>query len=465
MSTKLQLRNSLQVTITPVMHYFIDLLACNRMEFEKKLQNEVDSNPMLEIEVPETTVVEPEVNSIEKRLERADTSYLNHYEDQGFFKRSEDAIDKNKALELLTPSNETLSEHLMQQAMSALETEEELEIARQIIYNLDPDGYLSAEITSIAGPLKTTPDEIERIRTIIRGFEPSGCASQNLKECLIAQVDDTTGNSVLRQLIEHHLEDISRSRYDVILKHFSISMDELQKNLGHLRRLNPRPAESYSEQRVEYAEVDLMLVKDGGEYKVYYIEEGTPRLSISRYYNEMLDQTRDKATKSYLKSRHRDAQFLLESIDLRKKTIVRIAEYLVKAQKDFLDFGEKWKRPLTMKEVAQGVALNESTISRAVNNKFMATEKGLLSLKSFFSYGLKGDFGFSHSVDTIKQKLKEIIAEENPAKPLSDEELAKRLSTLGIKIARRTVRNYREELNIASTFIRRKENHLKGGKP
>ncbi len=234
--------------------------------------------------------------------------------------------------------------------------------------------------------------------------------------------------------------------------------------VARLKRLNPRPAESYDNGEVEYAEVDLMLIKENGEYRVMYLEEGIPRLTLSQYYREMLEKTRDKKTVSYLKSRYRDAQFFIESIELRKKTILRIAEFLVKAQKDYLDFGEKWKKPLTMKDVAREVNLNESTISRAVSNKFMTSDKGILSLKDFFSYGLKGDFGFSHAVGTIKDKIRELIAGEAPEKPLADDEIAVKLAGLGIRIARRTVRNYREEMNIPSSFVRKKENKIKGVK-
>ena len=234
--------------------------------------------------------------------------------------------------------------------------------------------------------------------------------------------------------------------------------------VARLKRLNPKPAKSYEKDETEYAEVDLMLIKENNEYKLIYIEEGMPRIMLSKYYQEMLQKTADKKTISYLKERYRDAQFFIESIELRKRTIIRIAEYLVKAQKDYLDFGEKWKKPLTMKNVASAVNLNESTISRAVNNKFIASEKGLISLKSFFSYGLKGDFGFTHSVETIKEKIRELITGEQPEHPLSDDDLSVRLANLGIRIARRTIRNYREELNISSSFIRKKQNKIKGAK-
>jgi len=464
MSIKMQLKGTQQLTITPVMHYFIQLLADNHLELLETLQNEVEANPMLEIETPEKIVSESEANDYQKRIERADASFMTPYEDHGFLRKNPDDIDKNRALEILTPSNVSLADHLLEQVNAAFNGANEIEIARQIIYNLDGDGYLKTEIESIASLIQATPVEIERVRRIITLFDPPGCASKSLPECLLAQVGEDPGDEKLRLLIRDHLEDLSRSNYENIGRRLGIGMEELMTLVSRLKRLNPRPAEAFDNAEIEYAEVDLMLIKENGEYRVMYLEEGIPRLTLSKYYQEMLEKTSDKKTVSYLKSRYRDAQFFIESIELRKKTILRIAEYLVKAQKDYLDFGEKWKKPLTMKDVAREISLNESTVSRAVSNKFMTSDKGILSLKDFFSYGLKGDFGFSHAVGTIKDKIHELIQGEAPEKPLADDEIAVKLAGLGIRIARRTVRNYREELNIPSSFVRKKENKMKGVK-
>jgi RNA polymerase sigma-54 factor len=457
----MQLKGTQQLTITPVMHYFIQLLANNHLELAETLQNEVEANPMLEIEPVEKTVPEEEANDYQKRIERADSSFMTPYEDHGFLRKNPDDIDKNRALEILTPSAVSLADYLLEQAGATFNEESEIEIARQVIYNLDGDGYLKTEIESIASLIGTTPAEIDRVRRLITLFDPAGCASKSLQECLLAQVPEEPQNEKLRLLISDHLEDLSRSNYDAIARRLGVGSDEVLALAARLKRLNPHPAEAFDREDVEYAEVDLMLIKENGEYKVMYLEEGLPRLTLSKYYQEMLEKTGDKKTVSYLKSRYRDAQFFIESIELRKKTILRIAEYLVKAQKDFLDFGEKWKKPLTMKDVAREVNLNESTISRAMSNKFMTSEKGIIPLKVFLSYGLKGDFGFSHAVGTIKDKIRELIAGEPAEKPLADDEIAARLAALGIRIARRTVRNYREELKIASSFVRKKENKIK----
>jgi len=464
MTIKMQLKGTQQLTITPVMHYFIQLLADNHLELLETLQNEVEANPMLEIETQEKIVRESEANDYQKRIERADASFMTPYEDHGFLRKNPDDIDKNKALEVLTPSSVTLADHLLEQAMATFSGRDEIEIARQVIYNLDGDGYLKIEIESIASQIQTTPGEIERVRRLITLFDPPGCASRSLPECLLAQVGEGPDDEKLRLLIRDHLEDLSRSNYESIGRRLGLGMDELMPLVSRLKRLNPHPAEAFDREDVEYAQVDLMLIKENGEYRVMYLEEGIPRLTLSQYYQEMLEKTTDKKTVSYLKSRYRDAQFFIESIELRKKTILRIAEYLVKVQKDYLDFGEKWKKPLTMKDVAREVNLNESTVSRAVSNKFMTSEKGMIPLKVFFSYGLKGDFGFSHAVGTIKDKIRELIQGEAPEKPLADDEIAARLAGLGIRIARRTVRNYREEMKIPSSFVRKKENKIKGVK-
>jgi len=458
MATRLNLKTGHQITINPVIHSFIGFLPLSRLEFIEKIQNEVESNPMLDIEPPTTSIKrkETDVGEIERRLERADDSFLTPYKEQGFLNRNDDRIDKNRAIELFTASVVTLSDYLMEQAMSQF-NEKELDVASHIIYNLNREGYLDIEIESIASSIGSTPEEIEKIRETIKTFDPPGVASKSLQECLLAQVEDAPGNAKLRSLITNHLEDLSKSRYDDIIKKLDVDRDELNRLIGMLKRLDPKPGASYEDEEVDYAIVDLMLVKEDNEYKIKYIEEGIPRMLLSSYYEQMLDKSHDKKTRSYLKERHRNAQLFIEGMDLRKSMIVKIAEILVQRQKDFLDFGEKWKKPLTMKEIAQELGYNESTISRAVNNKFIATENGLISLKKFFSYGIKGEFGFVHSVETIKDKIKKIIDDEPKNRPLSDQHISAKLATLGIKISRRTIRNYRDEMNLPSSSKRKEK--------
>jgi RNA polymerase sigma-54 factor len=464
MAIRLTLKPTQQLTINPVIHVFIGILPLNRVEFVDRIKNEVESNPMLDIETPaaDSSKRENDVSDIEKRLERADSSFLNEYREESFLKSGRDRLDKNRAIELFTASTVSLSDYLMEQAMTQF-NEKELEIAEQIIYNLNQDGYLDIEIESTASSLDTTPAEIERIRNIIKNFDPRGVGARSLKECLLAQVDDTPANIMLIRLIENHLEDLSKSKYSDIMKKLNIQKGELTKLINDLKRLDPKPGADFEKENIDYAEVDLLLVKENNNYEVKFIEDGIPKMVLSSYYEQMMNQSPNKKARSYLKDKFRNAQLFIEGINLRKSMIVKIAEVLVKKQKDFLDFGEKWKKPLTMKEVAQELSYNESTISRAVNNKFIASEKGLVSLKSFFSYGIKGEFGFKHSVETIRDKIKKTIEEEPKDKPLSDQDIVAKLSELGIKISRRTIRNYRDEMNLPNSSKRKEEYKLNEG--
>ena len=456
MSTKLTLKPSHQLTINPVIQTFIGFLPLNRIEFIDKIKNEVESNPMLEIESSETPESKDggDINYIEKKLEKADSSFLSSYEEQGFAKKyyDKDKIDKNRAIELFTPSAISLSDHLIKQAMSQF-NEKEYEIANYIIYNLNKDGYLDVEIESIASTINTTPEETERIRKIIITFDPPGVASKSLKECLLAQVKES--DEKLRFLISDHLEDLSKFKYDIILKSLKIEKEELFQILAQLKRLDPKPGYNFETEDVEYAEIDLILIKENDDYNIKFIDEGVPRLMLSTYYEQMLNKTPDKKTKTYLRQKFKNAQLFIEGIDLRKSIIVKIAEILIKKQKDFLDFGDRWKKPLTMKEVARELSYNESTISRAVNNKFIASEKGIIRLRDFFSYGIRGKFGFKHSVETVKDKIKKIIEDEPEENPISDQDIAAKLTNLGIQISRRTIRNYRDELHILNSSKRK----------
>ncbi|HDP94624.1 MAG TPA: RNA polymerase sigma-54 factor [Candidatus Aminicenantes bacterium] len=466
MSTRLHLKQTTSLVLNPVVHTFLELLPLNRLEFMDRIQNEVDSNPMLEVEDPfskdaETSARDDETNLLEQKLNKADDSFVSHYEENGFLKPDPDRIDKNRAIELFSAEKEDLADHLMGQARTEFSLEE-LRIARHIIFNLNSDGYLDLLIESAASALNTTPEAIEEIRRRITGFDPQGSAARSLSECLLAQVPENPDNTKLRRLIHSHLDDLARSRYEEIMKQLEVDRKELNRLIERLRRLNPRPASRFEHDDIEYAEVDLLLIKDEHGYQVRYIEEGMPRLLISSYYQEMLEKPLDRKTRSYLKDRQRNATLFIDGLELRKKMIVRIAEFLVTQQKDFLDFGPKWKKPLTMKEVAQALNYNESTISRAVKNKFMASDRGLISLRSFFSYGIKGEFGFKHSVETVREKIQRIIESEPHAHPLSDQLIAEQLNRLGIHISRRTVRNYREELNLSNSSKRREEYKLKG---
>jgi RNA polymerase sigma-54 factor len=452
------------LVINPVVHSFLEFLPLSRLEFSQKIRNEIESNPWLETEVGEfeaPSKTENEYNEIEERLQNADESYLNNYEDERFLKHNDDRLDKNRIIELFAASQVSLTDHLMEQARSEF-TERELDLAKHIIYNLNRDGYLDVEVTTIADSLSSSAEEIDAIRRRIMSFDPRGVAAQNLEECLLAQLNEDEALEHLTLLIMCHLDDLARLKYQDIQKSMSIDADRLNALIAKIRRLSPKPASRFDVGSIDYAEIDLLLVKEENNYVVHYIDEGMPRLVLSSHYDAMMADKSDRDTRSYLKDKYRNAKLFIEGIDLRKQMVVKIAQLLVDKQKDYLDFGEKWKKPLIMREVAEELSLSESTVSRAVSNKYMATDMGIILLKSFFAHGIKGDYGFTHSVSTIVDKIKRIIDEEPRSKPMSDQQIAEQLTNLGIHISRRTIRNYRDELNIPSSS-KRKEQYLLSG--
>jgi len=465
MSTKLHLKHSQQLVINPVVHSFLEFLPLSRLEFTQKIRNEVDSNPWLETDIGDSenssNSDEHEFNDITERLERADESYLNNYEDERFLKHNDDRLDKNRVIELFASSQVSLTDHLMEQARAEF-SERELELAKNVIYNLNGDGYLDVEITTIAESLSSTPEEIDSIRQKIMTFDPQGVAARNLEDCLLSQLQKDDDFDSMSILIRNHIEDLAKLKYQDIQKAMSIDSERLNLLIGKLKRLNPKPAARFETGSIDYADVDLLLVKEDNNYVVHYIDEGMPKLVLSSHYDAMIEDNSDKDTKSYLKDKYRNAKLFIEGIDLRKQMVVKIAQLLVDKQKDFLDFGEKWKKPLIMREIADELSLSESTISRAVSSKYMATDMGIILLKNFFAHGIKGDYGFTHSVSTIVDKIKRIIEEEPRKKPFSDQYIAEQLKNLGIHISRRTIRNYRDELNIPSSS-KRKEQYLLSG--
>jgi len=455
-STKLQLKGKLGLTINPVIHSFIEFLPLGRVEFIETLKQEIESNPMLntqsDTEEPPEKLEAPD--QLKNRYDRCDSGIMARYEEDGFLKKPSDAMTKQRAIELFGSASITLHDHLMEQAEIEF-SPEELRIAEYIIYNLTESGYLNIELESIASSLKTTPAEMERIRGKIRGFHPLGVASKTLQECLSAQV--APDQPKLLELIQHHLRDLAESNYDLIMKKLQVDRQTLLDLIARLKHLNPKPGGIFSNESIDYADIDLLLIKEEGEYTVQYVDDGIPSLTLSRYYDQMYQKATEKQTRSYLKKHHRNANLFIEGIKLRRSMILDIARCLVKVQKDFLDFGEKWKKPLTMKEVAEELNISESSVSRTVNGKFMASAKGIISLRDFFAHGFTSRYGLKHSVNTIKDKINSIIRSEPPQKPHSDQAVADKLRELGIDISRRTIRNYRDELKIPSSSQRKKQ--------
>ncbi len=357
---------------------------------------------------------------------------------------------------------ESLADHLTWQLRFRSLTATQEQLASLIIGNLDVDGYLEAGIEELAESADASPEEVERVLRIVQACDPIGVGARTLQECLLLQLQAAQPESgaldeaLLRlttTIVRHYLHSLEGRRYDRLAKQLHASTEEIQRAVKLITALEPKPGRNYGGGEIRYITPDVDVHKIGDEYRVTLNEEGLPRLKVSQAYRYLLAQ--DGAAKAYVQEKLRAAAWLIKSIHQRQRTVLMVAESLVKFQQDFLNYGVAHMRPLVLRDVADEIGAHESTVSRAIAGKYIATPRGLYPFKKFFTTGLKSRSGQDVAAESVKAQIRAFIEREDPSKPLSDEAIAKMLSRSHIKIARRTVAKYREGLHILSSAKRK----------
>ena len=330
-----------------------------------------------------------------------------------------------------------------------------------LVGNLDADGYLRVTLEEVCASVPCSEDEARRALELLQSFDPSGVGARDLAECLMIQARALgVATPLLEELVRHRLADLATKAVPVLARQMSTSPEDLQQAIELLRRLDPKPGRRYDATRTIYVEPDVQVVKVDDDYVVLFNDDGLPRLRVSPFYRRLLvagNGALDGDGRSYLREKMRAAQWLMKSLDQRKRTIVRVAESIVRKQRDFLDWGVAHLKPLILRDVADDIGMHESTVSRVVSNKWMATPRGLLPMKFFFHSAISSSAGEDVSSLAVKGKIKALVDAEDSANPLSDARLSELLAREGIRIARRTVAKYREELHIPSSSIRKVE--------
>ncbi|MFP3928845.1 MAG: RNA polymerase factor sigma-54 [Desulfobacteraceae bacterium] len=362
------------------------------------------------------------------------------------------------SFENFTAQRPNLYSHLTWQLQLSDLNENEQEIGEYILGNLDEDGYLKTSTEEISESTGRPLDEVFKVLRVIQNFDPVGVAARDSRECLLIQArlngwEDTLAWS----LIQDHMEKLQNRNYDQISKTLSVPVSDVVAAVSMIKTLDPRPGRRYTDEETVYISPDIYVIKVGEDYEILLNEDGLPKLRINSFYKDILASRGSYAdsTKEYIQEKLKSAAWLIKSIHQRQRTIYKVARSIVRFQKGFLDKGVSHLRPLVLRDVAEDIEMHESTISRVTTNKYVHTPQGVFELKYFFNSSVSGPGGEAVASESVKQRIRDIIKNEDKKNPYSDQEVADILKESNIDVARRTVAKYRDTLGILPSRKRR----------
>jgi RNA polymerase sigma-54 factor len=492
MEIKQQLRLSQQLVMTPQLQQAIKLLQMSRLELESLVREEMLENPVLEDALDGSDTVgaessngngEAEVASPIERIAAADDNVVGEVR-EGTEKKAEE-IDwerylENHSLQQPIPSfrrgnedelpgyeatlseGEDLVDHMWWQIRMSDLVEDEQRFAALVLGNLDDAGYLKMEgvppeevVPKLADESGLNVEDAEEVLKLIQAMDPLGVASRTLAECLNVQAEHFGMDELVIRVIDEHLDNLEKKNYQAIARELDVPIEEIYDVAQVIAELEPRPGRNYVTEEPRYIVPDVYVHKVGDKYFVVANDDGMPKLKISGFYRAAM--AGDPKAKEYIQNKLRSAQWLIRSIDQRRKTIVKVTECIVEKQREFFDRGIEHLKPMILRDVAEAVGMHESTISRVTSNKYVATPRGVYELKFFFNSAIRRE-GAKEDIasEAVKQAIKKIITEEDTRNPHSDQKIVEILAQSDIKIARRTVAKYREMLGILSSSKRKK---------
>ena len=352
-----------------------------------------------------------------------------------------------------------LWDHLHEQLNLLRLGERELRIGEEIIGNVDRDGFLSCPLDRIVEALEERREEVEEMLARIQSFEPSGVAARDLRETLLLQLRDRGREASLAwRIVEGHFDDLANRRWPELADEFGITPREVQAAADEIAKLDPKPGLRYADTSESYVIPDLTVEKVDGRYRVSHADTSLPRLQLSPVYRDVAaDRARFQGeNKAFISERLNSARWLIQAIEQRRQTMLRVMDFIVERQHEFFEKGVEHLRPLTLRDVAKHIEMHESTVSRVTNGKYVQTPRGLYPLKFFFSGGYSTRAGEDVSSEGVRARIRKLVAGEDPTAPLSDHEITARLQKAGVRIARRTVAKYRDQLGILSARLRRR---------
>ncbi len=473
---RLELKQTQKLLMTPSLQMAIKLLQLTKLDLVQVVRQELMENPLLEEVVADTPAAEHEGAEISAEgLSSSEAEPASQSEDSlsevdwGQYFSDDDnnrEIYSNYEHKEATPSWEStlaqtpsLQEHLLWQFRLITQNAQEQKIGETIIGNIDDNGYLKISVEELSEAVQVDAQTVSKVLKRIQSLEPTGVGARDLKECLLLQIQGSVESTqLIRQIIEHHLVNLERKKYQVIAGALKIPLPEVVALAQVIASCDPKPGRQFNAEQARYVIPDVYVYKLEDEYVVVVNDEGIPRLRINNLYKKILRKGNNAppATRKYIEDKFRSALWLIKSIQQRQSTLYRVAESIVKFQREFLDNGISGLKPLTLKDVASDISMHESTVSRVTTNKYVQIPRGIFELKYFFHSGLETRTGGAISSVRIKDMIKRIVAAEDKCHPLTDIQIQHILKQRGIDIARRTITKYREALNITAAG-RRKE--------
>ena len=483
-----------EMKINPRLYQAMDLLYMPLLDLQQHLKQELLNNPFLDlVESDVEDQVEPEPEA-EKKTEDDEIDWeeilLNGFETGG--RREE--YEEREYYEPVSVDTKDLGDHLHDQLTLLRLSERELLLGEEIIGNISDEGYLTCTLQDIVDSLNDfvresgewgstkpyTLDEVEGMLRVVQGFDPPGIAARDLRECILLQLRDVvvqelvheTGEgdppldeirrrleeSLAFRIVEQYFDQLINHRWSEISKELSITPRDVQNAADEVAKLDPKPGLKYASGGDNYIIPDLIVEKIEGEYLVFLNDTSLPRLKLSRTYRDIAKDKKKFVgeNKEFISNKLNSANWMIQAIEQRRQTMLKVMNFIVDRQRDFFDKGVQYLKPLTLREVAEVIDMHESTVSRVTNEKFVQTPRGVFPLKFFFSSGLSTTSGEDVSARGIKAQIEKLVGEEDPAHPLTDQAIVNILKDDGIQIARRTVAKYRDQLGILSARMRKR---------
>ena len=457
------------MVLAPQLRQSLELLQVPMLELRTLVQQEMEQNPTLEDQALETEQleIEPALNASEEedafkdefdKLAKLDDEWKDYFNQNQSRQpySSEEAARRQFFLDSLSQP-ESLQQHLMDQLSLAVVTAEERQMGELLIGSINEDGYLTSTLEDLAASAGYALEQLEDVLGLVQEFDPVGVGARDLRECLLLQLRRLgKGEDLVTALVKDHLDALGARRFPEVARALKVSVDQVHEATRMIATLEPKPGRIYAADATSYVLPEVMIQKIDGEYAVILNNDQIPRLHISEHYRQLMaDENTTAEVKNYIREKVRAGLFLIKSINQRQQTIYNIAKEIITVQHEFFEHGISHLRPLTMAEVATVLGIHETTVSRAIANKYMQTPRGTFDMKYFFTPGYRNADGVSVSNKTIKDTIANLVAEEDAAHPLSDQVMVEKLKEKGLQVARRTIAKYRDELKILPSHLRR----------